>query len=165
MTAECWFAPAKPKLRWISPIAGLFPAGVICEIMKEDGTMARVPDLVEFAELHDLKIITVADLIRYRLRTESFVRKVGERILPTRQGDFRIIAFESILGKETHFALVKGNIEKGEDVLVRVHTHCLTGDVFGSVTCHCQEQMDRALEIIAAKAAASCSTCADGQVR
>jgi len=133
----------------LTNIAGLFPAGVICEIMKEDGTMARVPDLVEFSELHDLKMITVADLIRYRLKTEHFVRKVGERILPTRHGDFRIIGFQSILGNETHYALVKGDLGNGEEVLVRVHTQCLVGDVFGSVTCHCHQQLDRAQEIIA----------------
>jgi 3,4-dihydroxy 2-butanone 4-phosphate synthase/GTP cyclohydrolase II len=132
----------------IANIAGLFPAGVICEIMKEDGTMARVPDLVEFSELHHIKMITVADLIRYRLRTERFVRKVGERALPTKHGEFRIIGFQSILGNETHYAMVKGDLGNGEDVLVRVHTQCLVGDVFGSVTCHCQKQMDRALEII-----------------
>jgi len=135
----------------LARIAGLFPAGVICEIMKEDGTMARVPDLVEFAERHDVKIITVADLIRYRLRTESFVRKVGERILSTQHGDFRIIGFQSILGNETHYALVKGDISNGEEVLVRVHTQCVVGDVFGSVMCHCHHQMDRALEIIASE--------------
>jgi 3,4-dihydroxy 2-butanone 4-phosphate synthase/GTP cyclohydrolase II len=135
----------------LARISGLFPAGVICEIMKEDGTMARVPDLIDFAERHDVKIITVADLIRYRLRTESFVRKVGERILTTSHGDFRIIGFQSILGNETHYALVKGDISNGEDVLVRVHTQCLVGDVFGSVTCHCHQQMDRALEIIASE--------------
>ena len=132
-------------------IAGLFPAGVICEIMKEDGSMARVPDLIEFADRHDVKIITVADLIRYRLRTESFVRRVGERVLATNHGEFRIIGFQSILGNETHYALVKGDIGNGEDVLVRVHTQCLIGDVFGSVTCHCHQQMDRALEIIASE--------------
>jgi 3,4-dihydroxy 2-butanone 4-phosphate synthase/GTP cyclohydrolase II len=135
----------------LARIAGLFPAGVICEIMKEDGTMARVPDLVKFSERHDVKIITVADLIRYRLRTESFVKKVGERVLTTQHGDFRIIGFQSILGNETHYALVKGDISNGEDVLVRVHTQCLVGDVFGSVTCHCHQQMDRALEIIASE--------------
>ena len=135
----------------LARIAGLFPAGVICEIMKEDGTMARVPDLLEFSERHDVKMITVADLIRYRLKTESFVRKVGERILTTPHGDFRIIGFQSILGNETHYALVKGDIGNGEDVLVRVHTQCLVGDVFGSVTCHCHQQMDRALDIIASE--------------
>ena len=135
----------------LARIAGQFPAGVICEIMKEDGTMARVPDLIEFGERHDVKIITVADLIRYRLRTESFVRKVGERVLATQHGDFRIIGFQSILGNETHYALVKGDISDGEDVLVRVHTQCIVGDVFGSMTCHCHQQMDRALEIIASE--------------
>src|SRR3989441_12862111 len=129
--------------------AGLSPAGVICEIMKEDGTMARVPDLVDFAAQHNLKIITVADLIRYRLRTERFVRKVGETTLPTPHGDFRMMIFESILDQQTHIALVKGNIENGEDVLVRVQTHCLTGHVFGSPACHCHEQMNRAMEMIA----------------
>ena len=135
----------------LAGIAGLFPSGVICEIMKEDGTMARVPDLLDFAGLHDLKIITVADLIRYRLRTERFVRKVGENTLQTEHGKFRMIGFQSILGPETHTALVKGDIENGEDVLVRVHTHCLTGDVFGSVSCHCHEQMNRALKVIEAE--------------
>jgi 3,4-dihydroxy 2-butanone 4-phosphate synthase/GTP cyclohydrolase II len=135
----------------LARIAGLFPAGVICEIMKEDGSMARVPDLADFAEEHNLKMVTVADLIRYRLKTESFVRKVGERVLPTRHGDFRIIGFQSILGNETHYALVKGSIGDGENVLVRVHTQCLVGDVFGSLTCHCHQQMDRALEIIASE--------------
>ncbi len=128
--------------------AGLFPAGVICEIMKEDGTMARVPDLVEFAAIHNVKMITVADLIRYRLRTEHFVKKVGERMLKTAHGAFRMIGFQSILGPETHFALVKGDIGNGEDVLVRVHTHCLTGDVFGSQACQCRGQMDRTMEIM-----------------
>src|ERR1051325_10457261 len=133
----------------LATAAGLAPAGVICEIMKEDGTMARVPDLVEFAAQHNLKIITVADLIRYRLRTERFVRKVGETTLPTPHGDFRMMIFESILDQQTHVALVRGNIENGEDVLVRVQTHCLTGHVFGSPACHCQDQMERAMEMIA----------------
>jgi 3,4-dihydroxy 2-butanone 4-phosphate synthase/GTP cyclohydrolase II len=132
----------------LARIAGLFPAGVICEIMKEDGSMARVPDLADFAQEHGLKMVTVADLIRYRLKTESFVRKVSERILATRHGDFRMIGFQSILGNETHYALVKGTMADGENVLVRVHTQCLVGDVFGAVSCHCQQQMDRALEII-----------------
>ena len=129
--------------------AGLTGAGVICEVMKEDGTMARVPDLFEFAALHQLKIITVADLIRYRLRTERFVRKTGETTLPTPHGDFRMIVFESILDQQTHVALVRGNIENGEDVLVRVQTHCLTGHVFGSPACRCHEQMSGAMEMIA----------------
>jgi 3,4-dihydroxy 2-butanone 4-phosphate synthase/GTP cyclohydrolase II len=133
----------------LAAAAGLMPAGVICEIMKEDGTMARVADLFEFASQHNVKIITVADLIRYRLRTERFVRKVGETTLPTPQGDFRMMIFESILDQQTHIALVKGNIENGEDVLVRVQTHCLTGHVFGSPACHCREQMENAMETIA----------------
>jgi 3,4-dihydroxy 2-butanone 4-phosphate synthase/GTP cyclohydrolase II len=132
----------------LARIGGMFPAGVICEIMKEDGTMARVPDLMEFAASHGLKMITVADLIRYRLRTERFVRKVGESIFNTQHGPFQMIGFQSMLGSETHFALVKGDLQNGEDVLVRVHTHCLTGDVFGSTACHCHEQLDRALEMI-----------------
>ena len=119
----------------LAAAAGLTPAGVICEIMKEDGTMARVPDLAEFAAHHQLKIITVADLIRYRLRTERFIQKFGETTLPTRYGDFRMFVFESMLDQQTHIALVRGSIENGENVLVRVQTHCLTGHVFGSPAC------------------------------
>jgi 3,4-dihydroxy 2-butanone 4-phosphate synthase/GTP cyclohydrolase II len=133
----------------LAAIAGLTPAGVICEIMKEDGTMARIPDLIDFANHHQLKIITVADLIRYRLRTERFIQKIGETTLPTPHGDFRMIVFESAFDQQTHIALVRGSIEDGEDVLVRVQTHCLTGHVFGSPACHCHEQMDRAMEMIA----------------
>jgi 3,4-dihydroxy 2-butanone 4-phosphate synthase/GTP cyclohydrolase II len=134
----------------LAAVSGLAPAGVICEIMRDDGTMARIPDLIEFAEQHDLKIITVADLIRYRLRTERFIRQAGETKLATRHGEFRMVAFGSVLDQETHIALVRGNIENGEDVLVRVQTHCLTGHVFGSPACRCHEQMDRAMEMIAA---------------
>jgi 3,4-dihydroxy 2-butanone 4-phosphate synthase/GTP cyclohydrolase II len=133
----------------LAAAAGLTPAGVICEIMKEDGTMARVQDLIEFVERHDVKIITVAELIRYRLRTERFIKKSGETTLPTPHGDFRMLVFESTLDQQTHIALVRGNIENGEDVLVRVQTHCLTGHVFGSPACHCHEQMDCAMEMIA----------------
>jgi len=132
----------------LATIANLTPAAVICEIMKEDGTMARVADLFEFATQHGLKMITVADLIRYRLRTERFVRKVGETVLPTRHGKLRMISFESAIDGASHIALVKGTIENVENVLVRVHAHCLTGDVFGSIACHCQEQMDSALAMI-----------------
>jgi 3,4-dihydroxy 2-butanone 4-phosphate synthase/GTP cyclohydrolase II len=135
----------------LAAAAGLIPAGVICETMKEDGTMARVPDLMEFAGRHGLKIITVAELIRYRLRTERFVHKSGETTLPTQHGNFRMFVFESILDQQTHVALVRGNIEDGENVLVRVQTHCLTGHVFGSPACHCHEQMARAMEMIAAE--------------
>ena len=117
--------------------------------MHQDGTMARTPDLVEFAGEHGLKIVTVADLISYRLRTERFVQKVAETVLPTRHGVFRMIGFESIIDGATHVALVRGDIENGEDVLVRVHSHCLTGDVFGSSQCHCREQIDRAMMMIA----------------
>ena len=133
----------------LAGIAGLTPAGVICEIMKEDGTMARVPDLIEFAQRHNLKIITVAALIRYRLRTERFIQKVGETTLPTPHGNFRMIIFESAFDQQTHIALVRGNIENGEDVLVRVQTNCLTGHVFGSPACHCHDQMNSAMEMIA----------------
>src|SRR5436190_947048 len=100
----------------LAAAAGLIPAGVICEIMKEDGSMARVPDLVEFADHHHLKIITVAELIRYRLRTERFINKLGETTLPTPHGDFRMFIFESMLDQQTHVALVRGSIENGEDV-------------------------------------------------
>ena len=133
----------------LAKIAGLNASAVICEIMREDGTMARTPDLVEFANRHDLKIVTVADLISYRLRTERFVTRVAETVLPTKHGTFRMIGFESIIDGETHVALVRGDIENGEDILVRVHSHCLTGDVFGSSQCHCQEQIDRAMMMIA----------------
>src|SRR5581483_4982638 len=133
----------------LAAAAGLNPAGVICEIMKEEGMMARFPDLIEFAERHQIKMITVADLIRYRLRTERFIQKCGETTLPTRHGDFRMFVFESMLDQQPHIALVKGNIENGEDVLVRVQTHCLTGHVFGSPACRCHDQMDRAMETIA----------------
>jgi 3,4-dihydroxy 2-butanone 4-phosphate synthase / GTP cyclohydrolase II len=133
----------------LAAIAGLTPAGVICEIMKEDGTMARIPDLIDFAMHHQLKIITVAELIRYRLRTERFIQKIGETTLPTPHGDFRMIVFESAFDQESHIALVRGSIEDGENVLVRVQTHCLTGHVFGSPACHCHEQMDCAMDMIA----------------
>ena len=135
----------------LARIAGFDPSAVICEVMKHDGTMARTPDLIDFAAEHGLKIVTVADVIQYRLRTERFVKQVGETVLPTRHGDFRMIAFESLLDGETHVAMVRGDIEDGEDVLVRVHSHCLTGDVFGSARCHCQQQVDRAMEVIAAE--------------
>ncbi len=132
----------------LARIAGLDASAVICEIMREDGTMARTPDLIEFADRHRLQIVTVADVIQYRLRTERFVRKVSETVLPTNYGDFRMIAFESTLDGENHVALVRGNIENGQDVLVRVHSHCLTGDVFGSTQCDCRAQIERAMEII-----------------
>ncbi|MGH9787067.1 MAG: 3,4-dihydroxy-2-butanone-4-phosphate synthase, partial [Candidatus Acidiferrales bacterium] len=134
----------------LARLAGLAPAGVICEVMNEDGTMARVPDLGAFCARHGLKMITVADLIRYRLRTESIVRRVGEALLPTRHGDFHMIAYESEINGEQHVALVKGNFTAEDAVLVRMHAHCLAGDVFGSSRCDCQQVIDKSLEIIGA---------------
>lgn len=133
----------------LARVAGLDPSAVICEVMKEDGTMARIPDLDVFARRHCMKIVTVADVIKYRLRNERFVERVADTVLPTRYGDFRMIAFESRIDRETHVALVRGDIESGENVLVRVHSHCLTGDVFASSRCDCREQIDRAMDVIA----------------
>ena len=133
----------------LSRIAGLAPAGVICEIMNDDGTMARVPALTRFARKHKLLMITIADLIRYRMRTEGLVTKVAEADLPTEHGMFRIHGFESVIDKETHLALVCGEIGKGDDVLVRVHSKCLTGDVFHSARCDCGMQLESALQQIA----------------
>ncbi|HUQ89032.1 MAG TPA: bifunctional 3,4-dihydroxy-2-butanone-4-phosphate synthase/GTP cyclohydrolase II [Vicinamibacterales bacterium] len=133
----------------LARIAGLTPAGVICEIMNDDGTMARVPALTKFARRHKLLMITIADLIRYRMRTEGLVTKVAEADLPTDYGPFRIHGFESMIDKETHLALVCGAIGKGEDVLVRVHSKCLTGDVFHSARCDCGAQLEAALQQIA----------------
>ena len=132
----------------LARIAGLYPAGVICEIMNEDGTMARVPELTAFAKRHKLLMITIADLIKYRMQTEALVRRVASASLPTNYGDFRVIAFESILDNETHVALVKGEIGDGERVLVRVHSRCLTGDVFHSARCDCGPQLDAAMQRI-----------------
>src|SRR6187431_2370046 len=133
----------------LARIAGLTPAGVICEIMNDDGTMARVPALTKFARRHKLLMITIADLIRYRMRTEGLVRKVAEADLPTEHGPFRIHGYESLLNGETHVALVCGEIGDGENVVVRVHSKCLTGDVFHSARCDCGEQLETALRIIA----------------
>jgi 3,4-dihydroxy 2-butanone 4-phosphate synthase/GTP cyclohydrolase II len=129
----------------LARIAGLYPSGVICEIMNEDGTMSRVPELSRFARRHKLLMITIADLISYRMRTEALVRRVASAALPTAHGDFRVTAFESPLDKETHVALVKGDIGDGENVLVRVHSRCLTGDVFHSSRCDCGAQLDAAM--------------------
>jgi len=133
----------------LARIAGLTPAGVICEIMNDDGTMARVPALTKFAKRHRLLMITIADLIRYRMRTEGLVTKVAEADLPTEHGPFRIHGFESMIDRETHLALVCGDIGKGDDVLVRVHSKCLTGDVFHSARCDCGSQLEAALQQIA----------------
>ena len=133
----------------LARIAGLYPAGVICEIMNEDGTMARVPQLTKFARRHGLLMVTIADLIKYRTRTESLVRRVASAKLPTDFGDFRIFAFESLVDKQTHVAMVYGEIGDGKNILVRVHSQCLTGDVLHSVRCDCGAQLDAALEKIA----------------
>jgi len=135
----------------LARIAGLYPAGVICEIMNPDGTMARVPELTTFAKKHKLLMITVADLIQYRMRTEGLVRRVASAALPTEHGDFRVIAYESVIDRETHVALVKGEIGNGDAVMVRVHSRCLTGDVFHSARCDCGPQLEAAMEKIAAE--------------
>ena len=129
----------------LARLAGLIPAGVVCEVMKEDGTMARVHDLVEFCDRHDVKMITVADLIEYRRRTEKLVERTVSVRLPTAYGDFTAIAFREKLTGKHHVALVKGDVGAAEDVLVRVHSECLTGDVFHSLRCDCGEQLDQAL--------------------
>jgi 3,4-dihydroxy 2-butanone 4-phosphate synthase/GTP cyclohydrolase II len=129
----------------LARIAGLNPSGVVCEIMNEDGTMARVPDLVPYCERHELKMITVADLVEYRRRHEKLVDRGPSARIPTRYGEFTAIAFrEKLTGKE-HVALVLGKVEGAENVLVRVHSECLTGDVFHSLRCDCGEQLERAL--------------------
>ncbi|MFL6280398.1 MAG: bifunctional 3,4-dihydroxy-2-butanone-4-phosphate synthase/GTP cyclohydrolase II [Vicinamibacterales bacterium] len=135
----------------LARIGGLYPAGVICEIMNPDGTMSRVPELAKFARRHKLLMITVADLIQYRLRTEALAQRVATAALPTEHGDFHVYAFESTIDRETHVALVKGEIGDGENVLVRVHSRCLTGDVFHSARCDCGPQLDAAMERIAAE--------------
>ncbi len=135
----------------LARIAGLYPAGVICEIMNEDGTMARVPELTKYAKKHRLPMITVADLIKYRMRTESLVRRVASAKLPTEYGEFRVFAFEHVIDKQTHIALVCGDIGDGKDVLVRVHSQCLTGDVLHSVRCDCGAQLEIAMQRIAAE--------------
>jgi 3,4-dihydroxy 2-butanone 4-phosphate synthase/GTP cyclohydrolase II len=133
----------------LARMAGLKPAGVICEILKDDGTMARLPDLVAFAREHGLKIVTIADLIHYRLRHEKLVRRVAEAQLPTRAGgEFRALVYENDIDHMDHVAMVKGEIRPEDDVLVRVHSECLTGDAFGSLRCDCGEQLDAALKLI-----------------
>jgi 3,4-dihydroxy 2-butanone 4-phosphate synthase / GTP cyclohydrolase II len=133
----------------LARIAGLNPSGVICEIMNEDGTMSRVPQLLEFCREHNLKMVTVADLIRYRMQHERYVRRVAEATLPTRYGDFRMIAYASDVDHDQHIALVRGDLAGEPAPLVRVHSHCLTGDVFGSVTCDCPDLVSKSLELIA----------------
>jgi 3,4-dihydroxy 2-butanone 4-phosphate synthase/GTP cyclohydrolase II len=134
----------------LARMAGLIPAGVICEIMNDDGTMARVPDLTRFCAEHGLKMLTVAELIRYRLRHERYIHRVAEAILPTRYGDFRMIAYASeVDGGESHVALVRGDLASDDPVLVRVHSHCFAGDVFGASTCDCRRVLDLSLQRIA----------------
>jgi 3,4-dihydroxy 2-butanone 4-phosphate synthase/GTP cyclohydrolase II len=135
----------------LARLAGLYPAGVLCETVNEDGSMARLPDLVVFARTHGLKIISIADLIEYRRRHEVLVEKVAEAVIPTRFGEFRSIAYESTVDDRTHVALVRGEMDDGVGVLTRVHSECLTGDVFGSLRCDCGGQLDRAMELIAAE--------------
>jgi len=137
----------------LARMAGLIPAGVICEIMNEDGTMARVPDLIEFCTVHGLKMVTVAEVIRYRLQHERYVQRVAEAQLPTAYGEFRMIAYESeVEGGESHVALVYGDIDEGtaeNPVLVRVHTHCLAGNIFGASLCDCRATVEGSLRAIA----------------
>ncbi len=141
----------------LARIAGLNPSGVICEIMNEDGTMARTPELIEFCRIHNLKLVTVASLIRYRMHHERNVRRIAESVLPTKYGEFRMIAYSSDVDHEVHVALVRGEIADDDadstggsaPPLVRVHSHCLTGDVLGSTACDCREMLEGSLQAIA----------------
>jgi 3,4-dihydroxy 2-butanone 4-phosphate synthase/GTP cyclohydrolase II len=133
----------------LARLAGLIPAGVVCEIMKEDGTMARVPDLIPYCERHGLKLVTVADLIEYRRRHEQLVERMTTVQMPTAHGEFTAVAFRETLTGKHHVALVKGDVDGAENVLVRVHSECLTGDVFHSLRCDCGEQLEQALTQIA----------------
>ena len=135
----------------LARIAGLGPAGVICEIMNDDGSMARVPDLTKFARKHGLLVITIADLIQYRMKTERLVKRAATAKLPTEHGNFNLVAYDNNVDGQTHVALVCGDLGDGKDVLVRVHSKCLTGDVFGSSRCDCGPQLDAALGRIAAE--------------
>jgi 3,4-dihydroxy 2-butanone 4-phosphate synthase/GTP cyclohydrolase II len=132
----------------LARLAGLTPAGVICEIMNEDGTMARMPELARFSQKYHIPILTIADLIKYRMKHESLVKKIDEADLPTEYGHFRVFVFEDMIHHENHVALVKGKINQDEPVLVRAHSQCLTGDTFGSSRCDCGEQLHRSMEII-----------------
>jgi 3,4-dihydroxy 2-butanone 4-phosphate synthase/GTP cyclohydrolase II len=135
----------------LARLAGMIPAGIICEIMKDDGTMARVPDLIEFCSEHGMKMLTVAELIRYRMVNERYVHRVGEALVDTRFGEFRLIAYESeVEGGESHIALIRGDIENSAaPVLVRMHAHCLMGDVFGATGCECHATLEGSLRRIA----------------
>jgi 3,4-dihydroxy 2-butanone 4-phosphate synthase/GTP cyclohydrolase II len=129
----------------LARLAGLYPAGVLCEVLHPDGSMARLPELVTVAERHGLKIISIADLIEYRRHREHLVRRVADATIPTEHGEFRAFAYESLVDGKTHVALVQGDVGDGEQILVRVHSECLTGDVFGSLRCDCGDQLDTAL--------------------
>ena len=135
----------------LARLAGMVPAGVICEIMKDDGTMARVPDLIEFCRAHEMKMLTVAELIRYRMQHERYVHRVGEAMVETQHGEFRLIAYQSeVDGGGSHMALIRGDIsDSSEPVLVRMHAHCLLGDVFGATGCDCHQTLEASLKIIA----------------
>jgi len=128
--------------------ADLYPAGVICEIMNEDGTMARMPQLVEFSKTYDIPILTIADLIKYRMRHETLVKKIEETDLPTKYGHFKLLVFQDTIYKEHHLALVKGEIQSDEPILVRAHSQCMTGDTFGSLRCDCGDQLHLSMEMI-----------------
>ncbi len=132
----------------LARMAGLYPAGVICEIMKDDGTMARLTDLIEYSKKHQLKIITIADLIKYRSHEEKLIYKAADAFMPTKYGEFRVVAYESTINGEHHVALVKGDVTTDEPVMVRVHSECLTGDAFGSLRCDCGEQFAEAARMI-----------------
>ncbi len=133
----------------LARLAGFTPAGVICEVMNDDGTMARMPELIEMAEQHDLKICTIKDLIQYRMKTERLVRRGAETVLPTEfGGDFRLIVYENDVDKHNHVALLKGEVDPNEPILVRVHSECLTGDVFGSKRCDCGIQLEKAMRMV-----------------
>jgi 3,4-dihydroxy 2-butanone 4-phosphate synthase/GTP cyclohydrolase II len=133
----------------LARLAGLYPAGVICEIMNDDGSMARVPQLMEFSKRHAMSIVTIKDLIQYRMRIERFVRRLASVQMPTKYGgDFNAVAYANDVDKNIHVALVKGEIKPSDRVLVRVHSECLTGDVFGSKRCDCGDQLHKAMEMI-----------------
>src|SRR5437016_7797456 len=135
----------------LARLAGLYPAGVICEVMNDDGTMARMPDLEVFAQKHQLKIVAIKDLIAYRRRNEKQVECMAITSIPNRHGNWRAFAYEDVLRKESHLALVLGEIDAEKPTLLRVHSECLTGDVFGSLRCDCGDQLERAMELIAAE--------------
>ncbi len=140
----------------LARLAGMVPAGIICEIMKDDGSMARVPDLIEFCRVHNMMMLTVAELIRYRMQHERYVHRVGEAMVETQYGEFRLIAYESeVDGGDSHMALIRGDIcradklDTSEPVLVRMHAHCLLGDVFGATACDCHQTLEASLKVIA----------------